>query len=102
VRSEKGGTERVECCTFLYGQGNGDDQLGTGVFLYKITSAVRRVQFISDKMSYVILRGRWCSIILNRHAPCEGKSDGVKDSFYEEIGGVFEQFLRYDMISMRK
>jgi hypothetical protein len=59
-------------------------------------------------MSYIILRGRWCNIIVvNVHAPCEDKSDDVKDSFYEEIGRVFGQFPRYDMklfwvISMRK
>jgi hypothetical protein len=29
-RWEKGGTERAEGCTFFYGQGNGDHQLGTG------------------------------------------------------------------------
>jgi hypothetical protein len=31
------------------------------------------------------------------HATCEGKGDGVKDSFYEELGRVFGQFPRYDM-----
>jgi hypothetical protein len=31
------------------------------------------------------------------HAPCEDKGDDVKDSFYEELGRVFEQFPRYDM-----
>jgi exonuclease III len=61
VRWEKGGTERAEDYTFLYGQGNGDHQLGTGFFVRKrIVSAVRRVEFISDRMSYIILRGRWC------------------------------------------
>jgi hypothetical protein len=33
-------------------------------FLYKkIISAVRRVEFLGDRMSYIILRGRWCSIL---------------------------------------
>jgi hypothetical protein len=31
------------------------------------------------------------------HAPCEDNSDDVKDSFYGELGHVFDQFLRYDM-----
>jgi hypothetical protein len=45
-------------------------------------SAVRRVEFGSDRMSYIILRGFWCNIIvLNVRAPCEDKSDDVKDSF---------------------
>jgi endonuclease/exonuclease/phosphatase family metal-dependent hydrolase len=49
-------------------------------------------------MSYKILRGRWCNIfVLNVHAPCEDKSDDVKDSFYEELARVFDQFPRYDM-----
>jgi hypothetical protein len=29
--------------------------------------------------------------------PCEDKSDDVKDSFYEELGRVFDQFPTYDM-----
>jgi hypothetical protein len=61
----------------------------------RILSAVRRVEFISDRMSYIILRGRWFNIIiLNVHAPCEDKEDDVKDSFYQEIGRVFDQFPR--------
>jgi hypothetical protein len=31
------------------------------------------------------------------HAPCEDKSDDIKDSFYEELRRVFDQFTRYDM-----
>jgi hypothetical protein len=31
------------------------------------------------------------------HAPCEDKSNYVKDNFYEELGRVFDQFPRYDM-----
>jgi exonuclease III len=88
VRWEKGGTERAEDYTFFYGQGDGDHQLGTGFFVYKkIVSAVRRVEFISDRMSYTILRGRWCNVIvLNVHAPSEDKGDDEKDSFYEKLG----------------
>jgi hypothetical protein len=63
----------------------------------RIISAVRRVEFVSEKM-YTILRGSWSSIIiLNVHAPCEDKSDVVKDSFCEELGRVFYQFPRYDI-----
>jgi hypothetical protein len=70
VRWEKGGTERAEDYTFFYGEGNVDHQLGTGFFLHKrIVSAVRRVEFISDRMSYIILRGSCCNIIvLNVHS----------------------------------
>jgi exonuclease III len=51
VRWEKGGTERAEDYTFFHGQGNGDHQLGIGFFVHKrILSAVRREEFISDRM----------------------------------------------------
>jgi hypothetical protein len=49
-------------------------------------SAVKRVEFVSDRMSYIILRGRWFHItVLNVHAPRENKTEDVKDSFYEEL-----------------
>jgi hypothetical protein len=35
----------------------------------RIISAVKRVEFVSDRMSYIILRGRWCGMsVLNVHA----------------------------------
>jgi len=49
-------------------------------------------------MSYIVLRGRWCSIIvLNVHAPSDEKSDDSKHSFYEEFEQVFDHFLKYHM-----
>jgi exonuclease III len=84
VRWEKRGTEWAEDYTFFYGQGNVDHKLGTGFFVHKrILSAVRRVEFISDRMLYIILRGCWCNVIvLNVHTPCGDKGDDEKDSFY--------------------
>jgi hypothetical protein len=46
-------------------------------------SAVRRVEIVSERVSYIILRGRWCNIVVNVHAPCEDMSDDIKDCFYE-------------------
>jgi len=68
--------------------------LGTNFFVqHRIISAVKGVQFISDRMSYIILRGCWCYIIvLNMHAPSEEKSDDSKDSFYKELEQVFDHF----------
>jgi hypothetical protein len=64
----------------------------------RIISAIKRVEFVSDRMSYIILRGRWCHIIvLNVHATTEDKTDDVKDSFYEEVECVFDKFLTYHM-----
>jgi hypothetical protein len=55
----------------------------------RIISKVKRVKFVSDRMSYIILKGHWCHIIvLNVHAPTEDKTDDGKDSFYEELKRV--------------
>jgi hypothetical protein len=95
VRWEGGGTETAEKYTPFYVKGNENPELGTVFFVHKrIISAVKRVEFLSDRMSYIILRGCWCHIIvLNVHAPTEDKTDDVKDSFYEELESVFDKFL---------
>jgi hypothetical protein len=47
----------------------------------------------SDRISYIVIRGRWCHIIiLNVNALTEDKIDDVKDSFYEELERVFDKF----------
>jgi hypothetical protein len=47
--------------------------------VFSIRSALKRVEFVSDKMSYIIIRGRLFHIIvLNVQAPTEDKIDDVK------------------------
>jgi hypothetical protein len=59
----------------------------------RIILAIKKVEFVSDRMSYIILRGCWCHIVvLNVHALTEDKTDDVKDSFYEELERVFDKF----------
>jgi hypothetical protein len=87
VRWDGGGTEPAVEYTFFYGKGNENHELGILFFVHKrIILAVKTVEFVSCKISYIILRGRWCHIIvLNVHAPTEDKTDDVKDSFCEEL-----------------
>ena len=73
--------------------------MGTGFFVHhRIVSAVKGIEFVSDRVSYIVLRGRWCNIIvLNVHSPSEDKCNDSKDSFYEELEQVFDHFPRYHM-----
>ena len=65
---------------------------------HRIVSAVKRVEFVSDRVSCIVLRGHWCNIIvLNVHGQSEEKSDDLKDSFYEELEQVFYHFPKYHM-----
>jgi len=63
--------------------------LGTGFFVHhRIVSAIKRGEFVNDGMSYIILRGCWCNIIvLNAHAPSEEKSDDSNTVFMSFTAG---------------
>ena len=99
VRWDKGGTVRAGDYNFFYGKGSENHQLGTGYFVHhRIVSAVKWVEFLSDRVSNIALRGHWCSIIvLNVHAPSEEKGDVSKDGFYEELQQFFDPFAKYHM-----
>ena len=61
-----------------------------------MVSAVKGVEFVRDRMSYIGLRDIWCNIIvLNVYAPSEEESDDLKYSFYEELEQVFNNFPKY-------
>jgi hypothetical protein len=58
VRSDNGGTVRAGDYICFYGKGNENHQLGTEFFVcHRTVSAVKTVEFVSDKMSYIVLRG---------------------------------------------
>jgi hypothetical protein len=70
VRWDRGGTKQVYKYTFPYGKGNGNHEIGTGFSVHK-----RSISVVSDRMSYIILRGCWCDItVLNVHVPTEDKN----------------------------
>ena len=91
VRWDEGGTVRAGEYHFFYGKGNENHQLGTGIFVHKrIGSAIKSVEFVSESVSYIVLRGRWCNaIVLNVHATSEEKSDESKDSFMRNLSRFF-------------
>jgi hypothetical protein len=79
---------------FFKGEEKENHKLDTGMYVHeRIISAFKRVEFVSDRMSYIKLRGRWCHIsVLSVHALMEDKIDEEKGSFYEELESVFDKF----------
>jgi hypothetical protein len=82
---------------FFCGKGKENNRMGVGFFVHhRIVPAGKRVEFVSDRILYIVLRGRLCNIIvLNVHAPSEEKSDDPKDSFYEELEQTFHHYSKY-------
>ena len=91
IRWGNGGTVRAANFNFFLWKMKQKSSIGNRIFVHhRIVSAVKRVEFVGNRMSYIVLRGRWCNItVLNVHALSEEKSDDSKDSFYEELEQVF-------------
>jgi len=60
--------------------GNANHHLVIGFCVHKgIRSAFERVEFLSGRLLYIKLRGRWCDVIvLNLRAPTEDKSGDTR------------------------
>jgi hypothetical protein len=65
IRWEGGGTEPAGEYTFFFMERGKKIMNWVQVFVHKvIISAVESDDYVSDRMSYIILRGRWCHIIV--------------------------------------
>ena len=63
-------------------EGHVNHELGTGFFFHR--SAVKRVEFISDRVPCITLKGRWCHVIVaNVLATSEKNVDCIKERFFE-------------------
>jgi len=61
----QGGTVRQEIMIFSSGKEMEIVSWEQGFFVHcRIVSAVKRVEFVSDRLSYIVLRGCWRNIIV--------------------------------------
>jgi hypothetical protein len=78
VRWDKGGT--VRAATYIFFSMEKEMKIinrEKGFYVHhRIVSAVKSVEFVSDRVSYTVVRARWCNItVLNVHTPSEKKGD---------------------------
>ena len=81
VRCDKGGT--VRSYFFI-------EKVKKITIHQRAVSAVKRVEFVSGRMTYIVLRGHRSNIIiLNVHTRTEEKTDYSKGTTYEDLEQVF-------------
>ena len=90
-RWEEGGNLRAGDYNFFYGKGFENHQSGTELFVHHRTiSAVKREDFVSDWVLYIVLRGCWCNIIV---VTVRALSEVKRDGLCEELEQVFGPIL---------
>jgi hypothetical protein len=71
--------------------GNENYDIETGSFKHKnLKSAVKKVGFVTDTMTNIVLKGRWCDITsLNVHLPIENKFGDEWSSSHKKLERTF-------------
>jgi hypothetical protein len=59
--------------------------------------AVKREEFVRNRMPHTTPNCHLCDIVLNVHASTENKCDHTRDSLNKDINHVFNQFFKYQM-----
>jgi len=63
-----------------------------------VSAAVKRIELVSDRLPYIVLKVRWCNfIVCNVHVPSEERRNDLIDRFYEKLEQVFYNFPKYRM-----
>jgi len=88
----------------FYVKGKEQHQLRIGFSAHRtIFPAVKRVESVSNGMSYIVLRARSFNITdSSMYAQSKEKSDDSKDSFYEELLQLFDHFPKYQKKSVER
>ena len=60
VRLDKG--DKITAGDYIFFYGKGNEKFDCFVVQQRTVSAVKRVKFVSDRTSYMVLIGRWCVI----------------------------------------
>jgi hypothetical protein len=82
VRWEKRGIVRAVDYIFVWKRKRKSSTGNIFFVHHRTVSAVKRVEFIGGRMSYIVLRGHWCNIVvLYVLAPSEEQSDDSIDKF---------------------
>ena len=78
---QRGHVKSRELCIFLWKRKR-KSQIGNSHFVqHRTVSTVTRVEFVSDRMSYVVLRVCWCNTVVNVHALSEEIIDDSRNNF---------------------
>ncbi|PSN48471.1 hypothetical protein C0J52_11717 [Blattella germanica] len=83
----------------LYYGGATKPEFGTGFIVRR--SILSAIKFVSDRISYIILKGkRHDFIIVNAYGPTEASDNTIKDKFYEELESLMTNEGNFEEIKI--